>query len=64
VNRPDSLAEARGFIAEVYARARGRDIPPPPEEPLPGNCCERGCELCVFVVYYLALEEWRRNAAV
>ena len=62
MNRPSSLAEARQFIADVYSKAKG-EIPPPPEEPLPSDCCERGCELCVFVVYYLALEEWRRNLA-
>jgi len=33
----------------------------PPEEPLPENCCERGCDHCVFIVYYEAIDTWRRD---
>jgi hypothetical protein len=36
-------------------------LPDPPEEPLPENCCERGCDRCVFTVYYEALDAWRRD---
>jgi hypothetical protein len=61
VDRPSSLAEARRFVQDVHAQGNGRKMPPPPEEPLSGSCCERGCERCVFIVYYLALEQWRRS---
>jgi hypothetical protein len=43
------------------AAARGLRIPEAPEEPLPENCCGRGCEPCVFTAYYLALDAWRRE---
>ena len=43
------------------AFARQAAIPEPPEEPLPENCCERGCDHCVFVVYYEAIDTWRRD---
>jgi hypothetical protein len=43
------------------AFARHAVIPDPPEEPLAGDCCERGCERCVFTVYYEALDAWRRD---
>ena len=60
---PSSLSEARSLIAAMKARAFARHavIPEPPEEPLPENCCERGCNLCVFTVYYEALDAWRRD---
>ena len=43
------------------AVAHKEAIPEPPEEPLPENCCERGCERCVFTVYYEAVDAWRRD---
>jgi len=51
------------LIAAVRAGATRRNvtIPEPPEEPLPENCCERGCDRCVFTVYYEALDAWRRD---
>ena len=60
--RPGSLAEARAFVKATLAAARaaGVKISAPPEEPLQNDCCERGCEFCVFVVYYEALAQWRR----
>ena len=60
---PSSLSEARAVISTMRARAFARHavIPEPPEEPLPENCCERGCDRCVFTVYYEALDAWRRE---
>jgi hypothetical protein len=60
---PTSLREARGIVSTLRARAFARHavIPEPPEEPLPENCCERGCDRCVFTVYYEAIDEWRRD---
>jgi hypothetical protein len=46
---PSSLSEARAVISTV------------PEEPLPKDCCERGCDRCVFTVYYEAIDAWRRG---
>ncbi|MDS4027145.1 MAG: oxidoreductase-like domain-containing protein [Candidatus Contendobacter sp.] len=34
--------------------------PAPPKPPVPGECCERGCENCVWVFYY---EAQRRHEA-
>ena len=60
---PSSLSEARAAIATIRAKAFARHavIPEPPEEPLPENCCERGCDHCVFTVYYEAIDAWRRE---
>jgi len=30
--------------------------PPPPEKPLPPDCCDSGCERCVFEIYAEAVE--------
>jgi hypothetical protein len=43
------------------AFARHVALPEPPEEPLPLDCCERGCDRCVFIVYYEAIDAWRRD---
>jgi hypothetical protein len=60
---PTSLAEARDFIEAVTAAATScaTAIEAPPEAPHHHECCGRGCERCVFVVYYLALQEWGRQ---
>lgn len=60
---PGSLSEARAVISSMRARAFARQaaIPEPPEEPLPADCCERGCDRCVFTVYYEAIDAWRRG---
>jgi hypothetical protein len=63
VSIPASLNEARALIATMRARAFARHaaLPQPPEEPLAADCCERGCDRCVFTVYYEALDAWRRQ---
>ena len=30
-----------------------------PRPPVQGECCERGCEDCVWEVYYQCLEQWQ-----
>ncbi|KAI4314807.1 hypothetical protein L6164_027678 [Bauhinia variegata] len=37
-----------------------KEIPPPPEKPLPGDCCGSGCIRCVWDVYYEELEEYNK----
>jgi hypothetical protein len=34
-------------------------MPVPPREPRPEECCQRGCEPCVFDRYYDALEHYQ-----
>ncbi|MCC6136573.1 MAG: oxidoreductase-like protein [Gammaproteobacteria bacterium] len=47
-------------------------IPPPvpPKPPVPGECCERGCELCMWDYYHqaqhryeVAYAEWRQQSS-
>lgn len=42
--------------------------PIPPKPPVPGECCERGCEWCMWTYYHEAVRryeaaeaEWRRR---
>ena len=35
------------------------ELPPRPQEPLPGECCGRNCENCVYVYYERALKRWQ-----
>ncbi|KAI9109658.1 hypothetical protein K1719_019288 [Acacia pycnantha] len=37
-----------------------KEVPPPPEKPLPGDCCGSGCVRCVWDVYYEELEEYNK----
>ncbi len=37
--------------------------PVPPERPLPGECCDSGCPVCVFDLYADALAEYREELA-
>ena len=49
------------------SRASAPDLPPrPPEKPLPLDCCESGCDRCVYDIYadelahyQSALAAWR-----
>ena len=44
---------------EALARiARERGLPPPPRRPVAGECCERGCDPCVWDYYERALARW------
>ncbi len=45
--------------------------PQPPEKPLPTDCCDSGCEVCVFdayanarAAYKQALREWEARQSV
>jgi Oxidoreductase-like protein, N-terminal. len=42
----------------------GPVLPPRPEEPLPGECCGRGCEYCVYVYYEEAIRRWEEKVAL
>jgi hypothetical protein len=37
------------------------ELPPRPQEPDPQECCNRGCERCIYVYYYEALEKWEQR---
>jgi hypothetical protein len=56
------LAGAHAAIAAVlnHAAARGTTVKPAPPEPV--GCCGRGCEGCVWLGWFEALERWRNNA--
>lgn len=42
---------------------RPPDKPAPPEKPLPSDCCDSGCERCVFEVYADELARYERRLA-
>jgi len=44
---------------EIESDAR----PTPPEKPLPMDCCDSGCEVCVFDAYADALAEHEEKLA-
>lgn len=37
--------------------------PPPPEKPLPGDCCGGGCAVCVWEAYDDALRHYQAALA-
>ncbi|UNK58687.1 oxidoreductase-like domain-containing protein [Pseudoxanthomonas daejeonensis] len=45
------------------ARLADDPRPQPPEKPLPQECCESGCPICVYDLYAEALEQYREALA-
>lgn len=37
--------------------------PLPPERPLPGDCCDGGCDRCIFDLHAEAMAEYARRLA-
>ena len=37
--------------------------PVPPEKPLPTDCCDSGCDVCVFDAYADALDRYKDELA-
>lgn len=35
------------------------NLPDKPDKPLASECCDSGCELCVFVYYEKAVKRWQ-----
>ena len=40
-----------------------KPLPPAPEQPLPSDCCDSGCAVCVMDLYAIALAEWQSEVA-
>jgi hypothetical protein len=38
-------------------------LPPKPTAPEPYECCERGCDPCVYDYYAKALARWEKHVA-
>jgi hypothetical protein len=38
-------------------------LPPKPAEPDPSECCNRGCERCIYVYYEEAVQRWEETVA-
>ena len=43
------------------AKQTKSELPQKPVEPDPSECCERGCENCVYVYYEKALKRWQKK---
>jgi hypothetical protein len=44
--------------------ASARGVATPPARPVPGECCDRGCEMCIWDYYERALTRWRERNAI
>ncbi len=55
------LADAQSLIdrLQAEARAKGRDLPAPPEQIDPQTCCGRGCYPCMYTYYFSAVDAWQ-----
>jgi len=56
---PTVLAET----SPLSLQSGARPPPIPPKPPVAGECCERGCELCVWVYYQEAVRRYEMTAA-
>ena len=68
----EDLAPCRGWLRRAPVRAIPGDAMEPcesdprpvaPEKPLPSDCCEGGCDRCVYDVYADELAEYERALA-
>lgn len=62
------MSQPRSDVPDIPAsppRADGaRDPRPvPPERPLASDCCDSGCEVCVYDFYAEELDQYRRALA-
>lgn len=61
-----SDGDLRAAIGDAPISSPEPSPPPPPIPPKPpveGECCERGCELCMWVYYHEALRRYEAVAA-
>ncbi|KAK4760829.1 hypothetical protein SAY87_005722 [Trapa incisa] len=60
---PDpTFEEARDKVVAAAGEGEKADevkLPPPPERPLPGDCCGSGCTRCVWDVYHEELQAYK-----
>jgi len=58
------LADALSLIERLQAeaRAKGLDLPAPPEQIDPQTCCGRGCYPCMYTYYFSAVDAWQEQA--
>ena len=45
----------------LAARAHASGLGAPPERPRRGECCDRGCDPCIWDYYERALARWRER---
>lgn len=60
--KADTTVSSVSQSADEKDKSSGKSTPvvPPPEKPLPGDCCGSGCVRCVWDVYYEELEEYNK----
>ncbi|KAG6386759.1 hypothetical protein SASPL_151933 [Salvia splendens] len=60
--KADTTAFSVGKSTEEKEKTPEKSTPavPPPEKPLPGDCCGSGCVRCVWDVYYEELEDYNK----
>ncbi|MDG4594157.1 MAG: oxidoreductase-like domain-containing protein [Candidatus Contendobacter sp.] len=59
-------SDLRAALAETPPLSPAPVLPPPPKPPQPpveGECCERGCERCVWVYYHEAMRRYEAAVA-
>lgn len=60
--KAEDTAMSAGESADEKNKASEKSAPavPPPEKPLPGDCCGSGCVRCVWDIYYEELDEYNK----
>jgi Oxidoreductase-like protein, N-terminal len=46
---------------EKVSKKKEIKLPKKPVEPDPSECCNRGCENCVYIYYEKALKRWQEK---
>jgi hypothetical protein len=58
VDAEDSAPKVERQQVQEKAKAVEDELGPPPERPLPGDCCGQGCDVCVWDTYNDQLQEY------
>ncbi|KAK1359868.1 Oxidoreductase-like domain-containing protein [Heracleum sosnowskyi] len=58
LSQSDTTTSDKNNVNNAGVKEKEVEIPPPPEKPLPGDCCGSGCVRCVWDIYYEELDEY------
>ncbi|KAI3785320.1 hypothetical protein L1987_44436 [Smallanthus sonchifolius] len=59
-NKETESGDGLSVAKDTKETQKSPEIPPPPEKPLPGDCCGSGCVRCVWDVYFEELAEYNK----
>jgi hypothetical protein len=60
---PAASAGRHRLLCSRDELARSRSASTPPEPPLPSDCCDGGCDRCVYDIYADEVDDYKQRLA-